>query len=181
MGVKKTLYVNLFGGPGIGKSTIAAELFSRLKWNKIDCELVREYAKDKVWEQSYNILDDQLYVSAKQYHRMFILNEKVDIVITDSPLLLGLIYDKTINLPEFNNLILKLNNRFHNLNIFLQRDKDYNPNGRLQTYDEAKEKDNEILNLLESNNIKHTKIIASKETIDTFYTIIIEEYNKMIR
>ena len=73
-----TLVINLFGGPGVGKSTTASQLFANLKWSNINCELVREYAKDKVWENSLELLDNQLYVFAKQHHRQYILNEKVE-------------------------------------------------------------------------------------------------------
>ncbi len=45
-----TLVVNLLGGPGSGKSTTAADVFARLKWQDINCELVTEFAKDLVWE-----------------------------------------------------------------------------------------------------------------------------------
>ena len=38
--MKKTLFVNLFGGPGTGKSTLCAAVFSELKRRGIDCEMV---------------------------------------------------------------------------------------------------------------------------------------------
>lgn len=37
---KKTLVVNLFAGPGAGKSTGAAYIFSKLKMLGYDCEYV---------------------------------------------------------------------------------------------------------------------------------------------
>ena len=43
--MKETLVINLIGGPCSGKSTIAAELFARLKKMGIHCELVSEYIK----------------------------------------------------------------------------------------------------------------------------------------
>ena len=46
------LVVNLFGAPGAGKSTGAAYIFSKLKMSGINVELVTEFAKDKVWEES---------------------------------------------------------------------------------------------------------------------------------
>ena len=56
----KTLHINLWAGPGTGKSTMAAGIFAALKWNKIDCELVSEYAKQIVWEESYTKLNNQI-------------------------------------------------------------------------------------------------------------------------
>ena len=44
----KTKVLNLYGGPGVGKSTGAAYIFSMLKLAGINCELVREYAKELV-------------------------------------------------------------------------------------------------------------------------------------
>ncbi len=175
MGIKNTLYVNLYGGPGTGKSTMMASIFSELKWKGIDCEMVTEYAKDKVWEDSLNVLDDQLYVTAKQYHRLFRLNGKVDVVITDSPLLLGVIYNdlyKSIKIPEFNELIYKISREFNNLDIFLHREKQYNPNGRLQTEDESKKLDFSIRYTLEKYKIKVISVLSNKESIKTIINII---------
>ena len=39
--------INLFGGPGCGKSTGAAYVFSKLKMLGVNAELTSEYAKDK--------------------------------------------------------------------------------------------------------------------------------------
>ena len=63
----KTVVINLFGGPGCGKSTIAAELFAILKKQGYEVELVTEYAKDKVWEESLKSV-----IPAKMYD----INEK---------------------------------------------------------------------------------------------------------
>ena len=59
------IVVNLYGGPGSGKSTTAAGIFSELKMLGLNTELVTEYAKDKVWEKHESILDNQIYVFAK--------------------------------------------------------------------------------------------------------------------
>lgn len=162
---KNTLVVNLFAGPGTGKSTTMAHLFAELKWKGIDCEMVTEYAKDKVWEGSEHILDNQYYVSGKQYHKLKRLMGKVDVVITDSPILLGLIYGNE-EPTEFHGLLVKYHNQFNNFNIFLNRTKDYNPNGRVQkTIEEAKEKDVEIKHMLHNNHISYIGREASREKI----------------
>ena len=151
----KTIVINLFGGPGCGKSTIAALLFGKLKQNNVNCELVTEYAKDKVWEESFNILKNQIYVFGKQIHRMWRLNEKVDVIITDSPLPLSIIYnqDKNVN---FDMLVIDEFSKFNNLNFVINRTTTYQQEGRCQTELEAKNLDNNIINLLDNYKIPFT-------------------------
>ena len=56
---KKTLIVNLFGGPGTGKSTMMAAIFAELKWQNIMSEMVPEIAKKYVWRDELHLLRDQ--------------------------------------------------------------------------------------------------------------------------
>lgn len=148
----KTTVINLFGGPGCGKSTIAAELFAILKKQGYEVELVTEYAKDKVWEESYKTLENQIYVFSKQLHRMWRLKDKVQFIITDSPLLLSIIYDKDKN-KDLKNLIITKFNSFDNINVVINRSTVYNQNGRYQNEEQANEIDKEIKELLISRDI----------------------------
>lgn len=61
----KTKIINLIGGPGVGKSTLAAEIFAELKKKGKSAELALEYAKDQVWDENLRILKDQLYIFGK--------------------------------------------------------------------------------------------------------------------
>lgn len=60
-----TKVINLFGGPGCGKSTGAAYIFSLLKMKGMNVELVTEFAKDKTWEHNSKALTCQPYVFGK--------------------------------------------------------------------------------------------------------------------
>lgn len=51
MNKRKTIAVNLFGGPGSGKSTQALGVTYKLKVNGINCEYASEHAKDLVWRE----------------------------------------------------------------------------------------------------------------------------------
>ena len=42
--------INLYGGPGVGKSTTAAGLFYKMKIAGYSCELAYEWIKLKVYE-----------------------------------------------------------------------------------------------------------------------------------
>ena len=88
------IVINLYGAPGAGKSTGAAYLFSQLKLAGINAELVTEFAKDKAWEESKAVFENQVYLFGKQYFRMSRVDVKVDVVVTDSPLLLSSYYNK---------------------------------------------------------------------------------------
>ena len=48
---KNTIVVNLFGGPGSGKSTFMANLFYHLKCRGVEVVMAPEFAKDSVWEE----------------------------------------------------------------------------------------------------------------------------------
>lgn len=152
-----TQIINLFGGPGTGKSTIAALVFGELKKKGYEIELVTEYAKDKVWEESYKTLENQIYVFGKQFHRIWRVKNKVNFIITDSPILLSIIYDKEKN-DNLKRLVLDVHNNFNNINILIKRDTIYNPNGRFQNEIEAKLIDKQIMNLLKNNSIDFHEI-----------------------
>jgi hypothetical protein len=44
----KTKVINLYGGPGVGKSTTAVGLFYLMRRASIKCEYTSEYVKDVV-------------------------------------------------------------------------------------------------------------------------------------
>jgi hypothetical protein len=87
-----TQIINITGGPGVGKSTIAAGIYSVLKRSKISCELVQEAAKEITWEQTPKLLENQIHIFSEQFRRQWRLIDKVSYVITDSPLILNSIY-----------------------------------------------------------------------------------------
>lgn len=132
------LVVNLFGAPGAGKSTGAAYIFSQLKLRGINAELVTEFAKDLVWSENSTAFDNQVYLMGNQSYRISRLRDKVDVVVTDSPILLGAYYnsDKSIE-SEINALASKLFHSYDNFNAFVERVKPYNEKGRLQTEEES--------------------------------------------
>lgn len=150
---RKTLVVNLFAGPGAGKSTLAYGITSALKMMEVNAELASEYVKDKVWEESYKVLDNQIYVFGKQLHRIWRLLGKVDVVVTDSPIFLSHIYAKEYS-KNFTNLILDEHNKMQTLNVLLFREKKYVEVGRIQTEEEAKKLDTYIQEELYRYDIK---------------------------
>lgn len=172
------LVINLYGGPGTGKSTIAAGIFSALKLKGINVELVTEYAKDKVWDKHEAILDNQIYIFAKQYHRLHRLRDQVDVVITDSPILLSSIYnkDRTALGTKLDELVLEAYKSFDNINYFLTRIREYNPKGRVQTEDEAKEVDIKVKELLNNLNMIYESQKGSKEGMENIINEVLNYF-----
>ena len=145
--------LNLFGGPGVGKSTAAAGLLYEMKKKGLNVEIAMEYAKDVVWEKRYNILDDQIYIFAKQQRRISrLMDSGIDWVITDSPIPLGLVYLRPAMLSEnFDRLVMEVFNQYTNHNFLLQRNFEYNPIGRNQKdEEEAREFDRKVESLLDA-------------------------------
>jgi hypothetical protein len=162
----KTIVVNLFGGPGVSKSTTAAGIFHELKKKGVNCELVREFAKERVWLGDTATLNHQAYVTIKQYFRQCQVDGKVDVIITDSPFLIGLVYPGRGTTPGLEPYLMELWEEFYNVNMLLVRDNvyhPYNPEGRQQTEEEAERKDKEILDLLDRNYIPYEEVRASKK------------------
>jgi hypothetical protein len=120
--MNKPLVVNLFGAPGAGKSTGAAIVFAELKKAGINAELVTEFAKDKTWEHNMMALGCQEYVFGKQSYRLRRCRDDVEVIVTDSPLPLGLIYNDNPALDEnFANVVMNVFNTYDNHNYYINR------------------------------------------------------------
>jgi hypothetical protein len=150
--------INVFGGPGAGKSTTAAGLFFEMKKQQLEVELVTEYAKDLTWEARHNVLQDQLYILAKQNRRLSRLKGQVEWVVTDSPLILGLCYMPEPYFSNFKPLSLEVFNSYENHNFLIGRDFEYKAAGRNQTAEQAVHLDDQIKNLLDSTSTPYTKV-----------------------
>jgi RecA/RadA recombinase len=158
---ESTIVCNLFGGPGLGKSTMAAGVFSNLKRFGVSCELVTEVAKRYTWSDRKQCLLCQPKVFGKQLDLIEMLIDKVDIIVVDSPILLSVIYNKEY--PEsFNQAVKDIFRKFNNVNVLLKREKPYVQLGRNQTEEEARKIDKHIEFLLETE-----AAISKRETLTT--------------
>ena len=169
--------INLYGGPGAGKSTSAAGLFYLMKINGHKVELVTEYAKDLVYSNRLDdMLDQQEYIFDKQNHRLHVLRDKVDYAITDSPLLLSCIYVNHDEWPasnEFIDFVVAVNNTYDNVNFFIERPNTYQEYGRKHSLDESVEIDNKIKQgLKEYSTTGVIGIPANAHTVLDIYRLI---------
>lgn len=165
--VKLPICVCLVGAPGAGKSTLAATIFAKLKMMDVNCELVTEFAKDKTWERNDTALSNQIYVFAKQYFRMDRCSGKVDVLITDSPLIISPFYNKDPDIDKpLRDLVYAINNKYTNLHYFVNRVKKYNPVGRNQTEKESNEIAVKLKGLLDEYGIEYEEIPGTLESSD---------------
>ena len=173
--------VNLFSGPCGGKSTQAAGLFYKLKVLGYNCELITEKAKDLVWEENDVALSSQVYVTGSQLHRQERVESKVDIVITDSPFILGIHYWPSRGSEidsAYQALLVGIFKTKQNYNVFLNRPETYNPVGRQQNHKEAIEVDNSIKYILSSNGIEYDEHYSTPAGLDVLVKSVLFEYNK---
>lgn len=161
--------INLYAGPGAGKSTTAAGLFFLMKTRGYSVELVTEYAKDKVYEGHLGCLEDQIYIFGKQQRRISRLDGSVDWAITDSPIPLSILYNKDLSL-SFNTLVMEVFNWYENYNFFINRCKPYVKIGRTQELHEAEALDLKMKEILDQNKLPYYKILgninAPKDILD---------------
>lgn len=90
----QTTIINLWGGPGSGKSTTAAAVFAAMKMAGHSAELVTEYVKMWAWRGERIGAFDDVYITAKQLRRESSLYGRVEYIVTDSPLSLGQLYER---------------------------------------------------------------------------------------
>jgi nicotinamide riboside kinase len=180
---KSTLIVNLISGPGTGKSTMSGGLFYRMKRTGINCEYIQEYAKDKTWSEDKQTLLCQPYVTGKQFYRTSRLLNKVEVAVTDSPVITGILYQGFGCTPSWEKWAIEAFNEFNNLNIFLVRNTKnhpYNPKGRSQKEEEAIEKDNEARAILDKYNIPYEVVEISDVDTETWKDPGLDEIYKLV-
>jgi deoxyadenosine/deoxycytidine kinase len=174
--------INIFGGPGIGKSSIAAGITYKLKRNHISCDQPYEFPKLLAWDDNHSAIQDQLYVLANQHRGIVKSYGKVDYIVLDSPILLSLTYRnyyKGTEYPSslygesFDKMVLDTFNQYDNINIVLDRaDGVHNNDERYQNLEESKELDIVIENSLIENNIPFHKIKVNDNTVDNIMKLV---------
>lgn len=153
--------VNLFGGPGSGKSTAASGLFHEMKKHWISAEYVPEFAKELVWSDSHHMLSEQNYIFAEQERRLNRLRSKVEVAVSDSPLLLSSFYAPATYPDSFHESVFDFFHSYDNLNIFVDRSHEYMLEGRVQDERNADLLAQRMKDYLLANGVPFWSIAAS--------------------
>jgi len=174
MNLKQTLVVNLIGGPCSGKSTVAAELFARLKKMGIHCELVPEYIKERIYEENKTITTHQISIFGMEHYAISNKIGKVDVLIHDGSFINNIIYKNEDN-PEFDALIVSEYHKFNNLDFFIKRGNiEFETYGRIHNLKQSKELDRKILATYLHYDLKCIEVEA-RDAVDKIIPILLNK------
>jgi len=168
--------INLFGGPGIHKSTKAAELFVLLKKLSFQSdktvELVREEIKDWAYlGRKPESLDQFLLFAQQAYKEDVPLRSGVDLIVSDSPLYLSAFYALKHGTPLAIPILKAAHeqeHRYPSKNLMLIRGNgDFKEKGRYHDQEESIRLDKEIRHFLKGEKIKFMEI-HSQDIVPAF-------------
>ena len=159
--------INIFGGPGIGKSTIATYVFSELKQKGYSVEYIPEFIKKWTYIPIIPKGFDGVFCSITQTRdEDIVLRGETEFIVTDSPIFLQYFYDNYHNAPGaegFLSIAKELEKMYPSLNILLERnDKFYQELGRYEKLPEAKEIDKKVEEMLNSLSVSFKKFQSEK-------------------
>ena len=164
--------INLFGGPSSGKSTISAGLFYLMKLQQLEVVLIQEIATKMIEQKRIHKLQDQLGILADQHEPYFELNDNVDFLITDSPLILSALYQPKNYIKHFKKMTVSTFNQYDNINFWINRPKEgFSEKRRAHSLEESIKKDKELKKMLKQYNIAIEKAFNAEANthLEIFY------------
>ena len=175
----KTLVINLIAGPCSGKSTIAAELFARLKKMGIHCELVTEYIKERIYEENKTMPVNQIAIFGMEHYAISNKIGKVDVIVHDGSFINNTsdLYNCEDN-PEFDKLIVSEYKKFNNLDFFIKRGNiEFEDYGRIHNLKQSKELDKIIKETYNKYNLQFIEVEA-RDAVDKIIPIVLKRLEK---
>jgi len=112
--------INLFGEPGCGKSVTAADLYVQMRRAGHDVGLIiTKYDNESVWGHQAEF-DELIEIFDEHERKLDNLRGKVKMVITDNPLLLGLLHCPEERYASYDLLVWEVFNSYQNHNFVLE-------------------------------------------------------------
>ena len=180
---KKTTIVNLFGGAGCGKSTLAAGIFEALKMKHKNVELVTEFIKKWAHEGRFPKWSDQVYILGNQMREESVLYGRADVIITDSPIWLPAFYQQKFNNKNsmeiaIRSLVKEVEEEgMEYVNFWLEKIDEFQTEGRYQTKEEAHKLHDDLKEYLQKT--VGLTLIDMPADHDTRKDLIIKEIEKI--
>jgi hypothetical protein len=159
-----SLRINFYGGPGVGKSALAATTFGWLRQNRFNAELVQEWIKSWVYLGRKPRSFDYVYTFANQLHAEdCLLQAGVNILVTDSPVYLQCMYalhQDVQSAEELLGIACLFEKRHPSVNFFVERPQFavYEQSGRYEDLGQAIEMDCWIGDCLRRWDVPFTRI-----------------------
>ena len=148
-----TIFINLVGGPGCGKSTVAAGLYSALKKGPMTVEFLREPIQRHILQNDTLIMSSQIPLFGEDLLQLQSVNGKVDVCIRDTSLLNNIVYDVEDN-QLFHALVLQEYKKFTNIDFFINReDVPFEEYGRIHNYEQSLALDRRVKDVYRYANI----------------------------
>jgi hypothetical protein len=179
------LVVNLLGEPGVGKSTTASGVFYELSVNGFRSEIIPEVAKGYAWETPkdnngksliHPIFGQQIFLLGEQNRYLERVIGQRDIAIMECPLIMTAIYKPEGYLESFDQLALEQFNVYNNINIVLERNHVFDPEGRVHDEQGALEVRNKLMKFLNDNKIPYVVIPTHRDVSKSIVKYIQENY-----
>lgn len=168
-----SVIVNLFGGPGVGKTSLGSDIFAQLKKKHISVELVPEVAKQMIYQSNQAAIKYQFFIGNTQLFWQKSVEDHVDVVIAESPYILSSVYNQTH--PHLTSGFIEEFKKQNNINYFiLRKNNAFDVSGRIHSFEESKSLDKEILNMLKSNSIDFREIELNQYTVEEILKDIFE-------
>lgn len=180
---KELTVINLLGTAGVGKSTVMGFLYGKMKEKGYNVEMASEWVKHHgIYEARKSIFLEQDYIFAQQHRKLRRLLGHVDVAVTDSPLILGLIYQPDWYPKSFGKYVLDVFDTYNNINFFIRRKTfDYKEAGRVQNEQESKEKEKQLEKLLKRHKIPFMDIDNLNDFGNVVAQAILEETLEVLK
>lgn len=165
--------VNLFAGPGVGKSTTGSVLYGMLSMAGFAAEYVPEFAKFASWAKHEAALSDQVYMFSKQENRLHVLkNHQLDYVIMDGPLPVATLFTPDSYYRHFEPLVMEVFADYQNVNFFLERNEalPYRNLGRNENEASARELCLKLEALLDRYAVQRDYLKVGADTAGLIFT-----------
>ena len=170
----------LYGGPGVGKSSMAAALFAQMKSDNIEVELVTEYVKTWTYVNRVPRSYDQFYLLAQQLHREdIVLRAGFSHLITDCPLPMICFYSQKNFMtsdyePSFRKIVKDFECMHPSMHFLIKRKEGpFSKIGRHHTEEEALVIDKELEEYLRTHWGSNLDFIDAGDN-DKLYNVVIK-------
>jgi nicotinamide riboside kinase len=177
---KKIRRICLYGGAGTGKSKLAGRIFGELGRQHHDIEYVQEWIKWWAYEGRKPEGRDQVFIFSNQLRAEELALRHVDLLVTDSPLLLNTAYSTYYgceDAPELVKIAQRFERDYPALNLYLDRNVPFKQKGRYDDETQCRAFDDFLRHFL-VQNLHSTRIGIDVNDFEHIMNLILPALNR---